>query len=253
MNAIAGVKRKLEAGSMEEPEVRKRRAAESPCRDSNERESDSGSHVDMGREQETSSWDEGEEEDLEFEGDSPGDVNEFSDREREDDEDDEDDEGYDEFEEFKWLKSINVKIEADDAADSPQAGFCVAKLIDRDYIRATFHRDMEEPSNDTATIGFGVFDRWGCLKPQFMSHPVKKGTGVWGPELNEGRFLQIELLSVRKSHRRKGYGKKLFEQVWAKAQDLAMQEDKDRRAARKKWTEKVWRHLYRGGEAPRDR
>ncbi len=69
-------------------------------------------------------------------------------------------------------------------------------FIDRQQIRAAFHRGMEEPSNDTATFGFGVSDRWGCLRPEFQNHPIKNGTGVWGPELNGGRFLFIETLSI---------------------------------------------------------
>lgn len=92
---------------------------------------------------------------------SLGDFNELSEQRDsvEDDGGDKDDGDYEEFEEFNWLKSINIPIKADDAADSPRIGFCEAKLIDRDYIRATFHRDIEEPSNDTATDGFGVFNR----------------------------------------------------------------------------------------------
>ena len=109
---------------------------------------------------------------------------------------------------------------------------------------------MEEPSNDTATVGFGVFDRWGCLKSEFLTHPIKKGTGVWGPELNEGRFLLIETLSIQENYQRKGYGTKLFEQVWEKAQTLALQEDKDRRTARKERLEKTWKDTRTEHEKP---
>ena len=48
-----------------------------------------------------------------------------------------------------------------------------------------------------------------------------KGTGVWGPELNEERFLLIETFSVKEDYQRKGYGKRLFERVWELAQNLA--------------------------------
>lgn len=92
---------------------------------------------------------------------SLGDSNKLSEQRDsvEDDEGDKEDGDYEEFEEFKWLKSINIPIKADDAADCPRIGFCEAKLTDRDYIRAAFHRDIEEPSNDTATVGFGVFNQ----------------------------------------------------------------------------------------------
>ena len=85
---------------------------------------------------------------------------------------------------------------------------------------------MEELSSDAAALGFGIFNRWGCLKPEFLNHPIKKGTGVWGTELNEGRFVLIETLSIQENYQRKSYGKKLFEQVWAKAQKFAMQDNK---------------------------
>lgn len=248
MEATAGIKRKPQ---VEQTEARKRRATESSFGDANDMEGDGCSNVDTDQEREIS--DSGEDEDPESEDDFLDDVDELSERKEGDVDDgnDEDDEDYDEFEEFKWLKAINIPIKADDTADSPQVGFCEAKLIDRNYIRATFHRDMEEPSNDTATVvGFGVFNRWGCLKPEFLTHPVKKGTGVWGPELNEGRFLLIETLSVEEAYQRKGYGKKLFQEVWGKAQDLTVQEDKDRRAARKERTAKVWEDTRTEGEKP---
>ena len=53
---------------------------------------------------------------------------------------------------------------------------------------------------------------------------VRKGTGVWWAERNAGRF-RIETISVKKDYQRRGYGKKLFEQVWVKAQNIAKQED----------------------------
>ena len=109
---------------------------------------------------------------------------------------------------------------------------------------------MEEPSNDSATVGFGVFNRWGCLRSEFLTHPIKKGTGVWGPELDKGRFLLIETLSIQGDYQRRGYGKKLFEQVWEKAQTLAMQKDKDRRTAHKERLEKTWNDTRTEDEKP---
>ena len=174
--------------------------------------------------------------------DSLGDIDELSDQEDgdEDDEDVDDEDGNGEFEEFKWFKPINISIKADDAADSPRIGFCNAGLVDRDNIRADFHRDMEALSHDAATLGFSVFNRWGCLKPEFLAHPVKKGTEIWGSELNKKRFLLIERFQIQETYQRKGYGKKLFEEVWKKAQNLAIQEDKDRSVARKKDFKKIW-------------
>lgn len=250
MDDPPGTKRKLEA---EQSEPCKRRAAENLDGDQTEEDIDTGGNIETDHELGSSSADQQDEESS-LDVVSSEDSNERSEQaDRGEDgisEDLEEDEEFDELDEFPWIKSINVPINADGAEDSPQIGHCVAKLIDRDYIRATFHRDMEEPSNDTATVGFGLFDRWGCLKPEFRTHPVKKGTGVWGQELDQGRFLQIEYLSIQEEYQRKGYGKKLFEQVWAKAQDLAVQENIDRRSARKKSLAKTWLDMPTEDEQP---
>lgn len=80
---------------------------------------------------------------------------------------------------------------------------------------------MEEPTNDTYELALHVFDRWGYLKSQFYDHPVKRGTGVWGRELDVGKILFIEKLIVHPDQRRKGYGRKLVDQVWDAAQGMA--------------------------------
>lgn len=79
---------------------------------------------------------------------------------------------------------------------------------------------MEEPTNDTCELAFEVFDRWGCLKSELRDHPVKKGTGVWGTELDAAKILFIEDVTVNENHRRKGYGRNLVEQVWDAAQGM---------------------------------
>ena len=222
MNFTAGTKRKLVAG---QTEPRKRRAMESPCGGPNDVESVGGTGIDIdeGQEQETSHSDE-DDDGTELDTDSLRESTEFSADEKNMD-DDIDDEDHDEF---PWVKTIDIHIKASDAANSPSVVECTAQLIDRDQIRATFHSEMEEYSNDAANLAFDVFDRWGCLKSAYQSHPVKKGTGVWGPELNRGRFLLIEEMSVGERYQRKGYGKELFRQVWNKAQGLATQNSRSK-------------------------
>ena len=128
MDAIAsGTKRKAQAG---QTGAKKRRATESLYEDANEMKTDSAGNLDEDQEQETSDSNEEEVERSDLSENFSGDKNEMS--EQEHDDDDDDDEEYDDFEEFEWLKSINIPIKADDAADSPQIGFCKAKLIDRD-------------------------------------------------------------------------------------------------------------------------
>ena len=199
-----------------------------------------GSDVDDGQEQETSDWSE-DDDGMELDEGSLRDSTEFSaDEDIMDDDIDDEDSGEFPSNEFPWLKPINIHIKASDAADSPSVGRCTAMLIDRDRIRATFHRDMEEISNDAANLAFDIFDRWGCLKSEYQQHPIKKGNGLWGPELNSGRFLLIETVAVREQYQRKGHGKELLRQVWEKAQEMSTQIDDKRRADRLRHLEKLW-------------
>lgn len=106
-----------------------------------------------------------------------------------------------------WLKSIKI-VKAEDSHNARQIGYCHAKLIDRDRIRGTFYRNMEEPTNDLSELAFSLFDRWGNLKSELRNHTIKKAQ-VWGEELDEGKFLLIEEFTIDENHRRKGYGRKL--------------------------------------------
>jgi len=134
-------------------------------------------------------------------------------------------------EEFKhWLKNISFPIKQSEDPDAPKIGYCIAKLIDREPIRATFHRDMEEPTNDTVSCAFEIFDRWGNLKSELRNHPVKKGTGVWGPELDCGRILLIEQMSARDEYQRQGFGRKAFDEVWQIAQTISARQDEEAEA-----------------------
>lgn len=124
------------------------------------------------------------------------------------------DSDYDELAEWPWLKAVNVASDV----DGQKIGLCHGKIINREPIRATFYRDIEEPTSDTSEMGFDLFDGWGNLKNQYIQHHVKKGTGVWRKELNEGHILLIEHINVELDHRRQGHGKKLVADIWAKAQ-----------------------------------
>lgn len=128
----------------------------------------------------------------------------------------EDESDYDELAEWPWLKAVDVRCQV----EGQEVGLCHGKVINRAPIRANFYTDIEEPTSDTAEFGFDLFDRWGNLKTEYIQHPVKKGSGVWGKEFNEGRILLIEYINVKEEYRGKGYGKKLVADTWTKAQDL---------------------------------
>lgn len=126
------------------------------------------------------------------------------------------DSDYNELAEWPWLQAVDVVSEV----NGQKIGSSNGKIINREPIRATFYRDIEEPTSDTSEMGFGLFDRWGNLKNEYIQHDVKKGTGVWGKELNEGNILLIEQVNVRMDHRRQAYGKNLVAAIWAKAQEV---------------------------------
>ena len=82
----------------------------------------------------------------------------------------------------------------------------------------SFWRDMEEPCQELSSIAFGLFDRYGRLRRELKDHPIQKGTGVWGPELDLGSFLVIEDLLIDKEWRRKAIGTKIVTYLVEKSQ-----------------------------------
>lgn len=78
--------------------------------------------------------------------------------------------------EFEWLEQIDGLIFSQDDSDSDeiQVGYCDGKLIRREDIRVKFWFAMEEPTEETCSLAFDLFDRYGRLKPEFKVHPVKK-------------------------------------------------------------------------------
>jgi len=65
------------------------------------------------------------------------------------------DSDYNKFAEWTWLQTVDVTSEV----DSQKIDSCNSKIINRKPIRATFHRNIEEPTSDTSNIRFGLFDR----------------------------------------------------------------------------------------------
>ena len=80
---------------------------------------------------------------------------------------------------------------------------------------------MDEPSHGTKELSITLFDRWGNLESEYCTHPCKKGTKAWGKKLNEGDIQLITHIFVEKDFRRKGYIRKMLENIWAKAQAIS--------------------------------
>lgn len=113
--------------------------------------------------------------------------------------------------EFELLEVIYGKVTYQHDSLSPvdHVADSTAFLIRRNWIADTFWDDMEGPEHETAELAFELFDRFGCLRPQYKEHPVKRGLGVWGNELDRGDILLIEQLTVSPTYRRRGIGSML--------------------------------------------
>lgn len=115
-------------------------------------------------------------------------------------------------EEFPWLKNYHAEEKRGDRI----VASCVAQRIDRKAIKANFYEEMGERSEDLADLAFNLFDRWGCINDDILYHPVKKGTGIWGEELNRGKILLFQSLTAEEDVRRQGIGRKVVQDLWAK-------------------------------------
>lgn len=136
----------------------------------------------------------------------------FADERLKDEEERDDEEESDSDEESPWLKNYH----AEEKRGGRIVASCVAHRIDRKPITANFYEEMEELSEDFANLALNLFDRWGCVNDDFLYHPVKKGTGIWGEELNRGKILLFQSLTAEENVRRQGIGRELVQDLWAK-------------------------------------
>lgn len=114
----------------------------------------------------------------------------------------------------RWMKTIHVTC----SHEGKEIGRGLGRYVIRDRIRANFWREMEEPCEELSKIAFELFDRYGRLKREFKDHPIRKGTGVWGTELDLGSFFVIEEMKIDKEWRRNGIGTRIMRLLIAKSQ-----------------------------------
>ncbi|QDS70673.1 hypothetical protein FKW77_001262 [Venturia effusa] len=118
-----------------------------------------------------------------------------------------------EFQHFDWLEPLNGKATlippGGIEAEHKHAGRGFGELIRRDRMRYAFYDQLEQPSEDTSRLAFGLFDRYGRLREEFKSHQIKKGSGVWGSELDVGDLLLIEKVYIEPDYRRQGLAQKV--------------------------------------------
>ncbi|PVH68791.1 hypothetical protein DL98DRAFT_506466, partial [Cadophora sp. DSE1049] len=117
----------------------------------------------------------------------------------------------DEFE--KWMHSLIVTC----TYEGKELGRAIGRYVKRGFIRDNFWRSMEEPCQELSSVAFELFNRYGSLKEEFTTHPVRKGTGCWGSELDLGSLFILEHVSVDRQWRRKGIGKAIVTALIDKA------------------------------------
>lgn len=134
--------------------------------------------------------------------------------------------------EFPWCEQLGGLATLKPSTDSPtvsrrarkQIGGCNAKLIRREKMRESFWFEMEECAQETYDLAYDLFDRYGRLNPEFYEHVTRKGTGVWGNELDHGDLLLFEQLTVDAAHRRRGIGTKLVNAILEKTRKKVSKE-----------------------------
>jgi ribosomal protein S18 acetylase RimI-like enzyme len=75
-------------------------------------------------------------------------------------------------------------------------GHITAKLINRNRLRENWTCWLNFLGPDASLMARELFDRYGCIKDEFLTHTCRKGSGVFGEELNDGNFLFIETIRV---------------------------------------------------------
>ncbi|KAF4981913.1 hypothetical protein FZEAL_2382 [Fusarium zealandicum] len=113
------------------------------------------------------------------------------------------------FFKYKWLEQIDGQgVLYDDTVAT-----CDAKLIRRSQIRHQFWASMKKPTKKTSELAFELFDRYGLLDRELFEHPIRKGTGVWGNELDKGDILLFESISVKGRFRHRQIGTDMINKI----------------------------------------
>lgn len=128
-----------------------------------------------------------------------------------------DEDNHDDYHEIEWLELINASALSQETALHKSkldcVGRCESLLIRRSRIRRRFHSDMGELFIDTSPISFGLFDRYGQLRPAFKKGSARPGSDIWGDELDDGDILMIQRVCIDEPHRRQGMGPEMVRDV----------------------------------------
>jgi hypothetical protein len=124
------------------------------------------------------------------------------------------DEEDEEMDESRWMTNFVAQC----TCDGVVVATALSRYIHRERMRSEFWEKMEVPSEETCKVAFHVFDRYGTVKAKYKDHPVQRGAGAWGNELDHGPIFLIEKLHVTELDlRRKGLGQKIVSLLLNKA------------------------------------
>jgi hypothetical protein len=95
-------------------------------------------------------------------------------------------------------------------------------------MRSEFWEKMEVPSEETCKVAFHVFNRYGTIKAKYKDHPIQRGTGAWGNELDHSPLFLFENLHITELNlRRKGLGQKIVSLLLNKARLFCLDDKPD--------------------------
>lgn len=127
----------------------------------------------------------------------------------------------------KWFTPIAAEATIHPNKNKPpiKVGEALGFIIKRSAIQSEFYEEMEAPDNETMDLALELFDRYGRIKEEICEHALRKGSGVWKSELNDGSILLIKDVKVESQYRRKRVGSKLvlhiLEEAMRKSPDVA--------------------------------
>ncbi|EXJ90257.1 hypothetical protein A1O1_03356 [Capronia coronata CBS 617.96] len=93
--------------------------------------------------------------------------------------------------------------------------FCRARLIRQDRINAKFYQYINLPCEEATLLAFDLFDRYGKFSHDYQHHKIKRGSGFWKNQIDDGDILLIEDVQVQESSRRCGLGRKMVQALLA--------------------------------------
>jgi hypothetical protein len=98
----------------------------------------------------------------------------------------------------RWMSTIHVHC----SHEGKVIGRGLGRYVKRDRIRSAFCVIWKGLARNSPRLLSSYQPLWPSQK-EFKNHPIRKGTGVWGSELDLGSFFVIEDLQVDQEWRHK--------------------------------------------------